>query len=342
MDSRLKTILLSTSALVGFTLVPEMASADPVSASIIVSSAVSAAGTAIATGGIASVFTGATLANFAFYTASGFALNALAPKPQMPNINAMSSSTGKTTTQGTSPVGGYNISGISSAADHQIIYGQTKVGGVIVFKDVTDNNKFLHVVYALAGHECQSIDQVFLNGEQLTIDGSTNMVTAPSKYNGVVRVKKHLGDQTTGDTDLVSESADWTADHKLMNVTYLYIRYEFVADSFPNGEPNVTALVSGKKVFDVNNNQTVFSSNSALILRDYLTSSYGLGVPSGDIDDTAFATAQTVCDNNITLSGGGTQKRYTTNGNFTTNNNPRQILEKLTASMAGFIWYAQG
>ena len=50
MDSRLKTILLSTSALVGFTFVPEMASADPVSASIIVSSAVSAAGTAIATG----------------------------------------------------------------------------------------------------------------------------------------------------------------------------------------------------------------------------------------------------------------------------------------------------
>ena len=340
MDSRLKTILLSTSALVGFTLVPEMASADPVTASIIVSSAVSAATTAVATS--TAIFSLQTLGTFAFYTASGFALNALAPKPQMPNINGLSSSTGKTTTQGTSSVGGYNISGISSAADHQIIYGQTKVGGVIVFKDVTDNNKFLHVVYALAGHECQSIDQVYLNGEQLTIDGSTNMVTAPSKYNGVVRVKKHLGDQTTGDTDLVSESADWTSDHKLMNVTYLYIRYEFVADSFPNGEPSVTALVSGKKVFDVNNNQTVFSSNSALILRDYLTSSYGLGVPSGDVDDTAFATAQTVCDDNITLSGGGTQKRYTTNGNFTTNNNPRQILEKLTASMAGFIWYAQG
>ena len=42
------------------------------------------------------------------------------------------------------------------------------------------------------------------------------------------------------------------------------------------------------------------------------------------------------------MSGGGTQKRYTTNGNFTTNNNPRQVIEKLTASMAGIIWYAQG
>ena len=42
------------------------------------------------------------------------------------------------------------------------------------------------------------------------------------------------------------------------------------------------------------------------------------------------------------MSGGGTQKRYTTNGNFTTNNNPSQVIEKLTASMAGIIWYAQG
>lgn len=339
MDRRLKTLLLSTSALVGFSLVPDTAFAGPAVVPIILSSAVSAVGTAIVTG--ATIFSAKTFATFAFYTASSFVLNALSPQPQMPNLSNLGSS-GGATSQGTSSVGGYNISGVASAADHQIIYGQTRVGGVIVFKDVTDNNKFLHVVYALAGHECQSIDKVFLNGEELTIDGSTNMVTAPSKFNGYVRVKKHLGDQTSGDTDLVSESTKWTADHKLQGITYLYIRYEFVADSFPNGEPVVQALVSGKKVFDINNNTTTFSSNSALILRDYLTSSYGLDVATADIDDTAFATAQTVCDNDITLSAGGTEKRYTTNGNFTTNNNPRQILEKLTASMAGIIWYAQG
>ena len=35
------------------------------------------------------------------------------------------------------------------------------------------------------------------------------------------------------------------------------------------------------------------------------------------------------------------QKRYTTNG-FITNVSPRSLIEKLTACMAGFIWYAQG
>ena len=143
MDSRLKTILLCTSALVGFTLSPEIANADPVSASIIVSSAISAAGTAIASSSIA-LFSMTTLKTFAFYTASGFVLNALQPKPSMPNLTGLGSSTGNTTTQGTASTGGYAVSGVASAADHQIIYGQTRVGGVVVFKDVSDNNKFLH------------------------------------------------------------------------------------------------------------------------------------------------------------------------------------------------------
>ena len=88
-----------------------------------------------------------------------------------------------------------------------------------------------------------------------------------------------------------------------------------------------------------------WSNNTALCLRDYLTSSYGLSIPTADIDDTAFGTAFTVCDQDVNLAaslGGGTQKRYTTDGAFTTNASPRSIIEKLTACMAGFLWYSQG
>ena len=65
MDSRLKKLLYTTSALVGFSLVPQIAHADPVSASIIISSAVSAAGTALMTTGV-SVFSYATLKHLHF------------------------------------------------------------------------------------------------------------------------------------------------------------------------------------------------------------------------------------------------------------------------------------
>ena len=155
MDSRLKRLLLTTSGLVGFVLVPEMASADPVSATILISSAVTAGVGAALTTTTLATFATAFATRFAIQATAGFVLNALQPKPNIPNFNGLGSSTGTATSQGTSQVGGYNVSGISSAADHQIIYGQTRVGGVIVFKDVTDNNKFLHVVYALAGHECE-------------------------------------------------------------------------------------------------------------------------------------------------------------------------------------------
>ena len=345
MEGGLKKFLLSTSALVGGVLCPVMAFADPVTTTILLSSAVSAGVGAVTAVGLSAGFSAIAYqfaTRFVINAVGGFVLNALQPKPRMPNINNLSS-TGGGTTQGTSSVGGYQISGVASAAEHQIIYGQTRVGGVIVFKDVTDSNQFLHVVYALAGHECQAIDKVYLNGEELTIDASTNMVTAPSKYAGNVRIKKHLGTDTTGDTDLVSESTKWTSDHKLREVTYIYARYKFVADSFPTGEPNLTALVSGKKVFNPQNSQTAFSSNSALCLRDYLTNTkYGLGVATTDVDDTLFGSAFNVCDDDITLAGGGTQKRYTVNGNFLTSASPRQIIETLTASMAGFLWYAQG
>ena len=280
--------------------------------------------------------------------ATNYILNALAPQPQIPNLNSLGSSNGGATSQGTTTVGGYNISGIASAADHQIIYGQTRVGGVIVFKEVTDNNKFLHVVYAMAGHICEEVSKIYLNGEELTIDGN-NFVTAPSKYvdgsDKFIRVKIHLGDQTTGDSDLVSESSKWTSDHKLRNITYIYVRYEFQADAFPNGEPSLTALIKGKKLYNVNTGATAWSDNTALVIRDYLTNSYGLSIPTADLDDTAFASAQTVCDTTVNLAaslGGGTQSKYTVNGALTTNVNPRTVLEKLVASMAGIMWYSQG
>ena len=163
MDSRLKKVLYTTSALVGCCFVPEVASAAPVTVSIVVSSAVSAGVGAATTVGFSagfSAFASAFATRFAIQATAGFVLNALQTKPNIPNFNGLGSSTGSATSQGTSQVGGYNISGISSAADHQIIYGQTRVGGVIVFKEVTDSNKFLHVVYALAGHECEEITTV--------------------------------------------------------------------------------------------------------------------------------------------------------------------------------------
>ena len=322
------TTFLTSAAIIA--LVPDQAHAAPVIVAAAISAAASTAAAYVAGTIVASAVAGYFATSFLISAGLQLAMNALAPKPRAAgNVQPGQSA--------------ILVSGTSALADHQIIYGRTKVGGVIVYKEATDNNKFLHIVTALAGHECQEIETVYLNDEALTLDGDGE-VTAPAKYAGYVRVNKHLGSTTqTADTDLIAESAGkWTSDHRLQGICYVYTRLEFNADAFPNGEPNITAIVKGKKVYNPNTGSTAWSSNAALCLRDYLTADYGLRSDSDEIDDTLLVTAANICDEDVTLSGGATEDRYTTNGAITTGAKPAETLDALLRCMGGMLWYAQG
>lgn len=302
--------------------------ADPVT--IAVAALASAAGTAaaVAVGSVAmSAAFGYFAMNFAISVGLSYISSALTPKPKQ--AGAFRTETG------------YQVAGIGPAQDHAVIYGQTRVGGVVVYKEATDNNKYLHLVVAIAGHECEEITSVYLNDEVLTLDVDGN-ATAPDKYNGYVRVIKHLGaaDQVADATLIAESDGLWTSDHRLQGICYAYIRLEFNADSFPNGEPAISFLVKGKKVYDPNTATTAWSDNAALCLRDYLVSDYGLN--TDDVDDTLFATAANICDETVALAAGGTEKRYTTNGSFTTGGQPKDVIDDLLRSMGGTIWYGQG
>lgn len=263
----------------------------------------------------------------------GAAMRALTPKPKLSSTQPR----------------GYTVNQRGSALDHQIVYGRARVGGVIVFTSTTGtNNKFLHQVIAYTGHEIEDFDEIYINDARVTgVDGSGNVtqITLPdgstsSRYNGFMRIKEHLGaSDQAADADLVAEVTDWTANHRLRGIAYLYIRYTFDADVFPNGVPEVTVTVKGKKVYDPRTATTAWSDNSALCLRDYLTSDYGLGEVAANIDDTLVSAAANVCDQTDTIAG---TARYTCNGNFTTGQTPDDIIGDLLTSMSGLLWYAQG
>ena len=224
-----------------------------------------------------------TMGTFLTNLALGAALKALTPKPSIGGIGGSNR--------------GYQTTSIGTALDHQIIYGKMRVGGARIYDEATgENNKYLHRIVAVAGHEIQSFDEIYINDEVVTLDGSGN-VTSPSKYNGKVRIKLHLGSPNqTADTFLVNESAHWTTEHRLRGIAYMYIRLAFDADVFPNGIPEITATISGKKVYDPRTSTTVWSDNPALCLRDYLTSSYGIAEETANIDDTLVTAAANVSD----------------------------------------------
>ena len=280
-------------------------------------------GAAVAAGTGAFIL-GSALSHFLVTTALGAALNALTPKPSFSGTNR-----------------GYQVTQNGSALDHQVLYGKAKVGGARVFDSTTGgSNKFLHRVLAFTGHEVESFDEIYINDELITLDSSGN-VTSPSRYDGKVRINKHLGatDQAA-DSDLVSEVDEWTNDHRLRGIAYLYVRLRYDADAFPNGVPEITATIKGKKVFDPRDGSTAWSDNPALCLRDYLTSTtYGLGEEDVNVDDDKVSTAANVCDRTDTPDG---STRYTCNGAFTTASTPYDNLSALLTSMGGLLWYAQG
>ena len=171
----------------------------------------------------------------------------------------------------------------------------------------------------------------------------SSVVTAPEKYVGKVRIKTYFGTTTqTADADLVSETSGltdgaWTTDHRLQGIAYIYVRFEYNEDSFPNGIPSLSAKIRGKKVFDPRTGTTAWSDNPALCIRDYLTSEYGLNQISDRIDDALVINAANVCDQ--TVEG---ERRYTCNGAFLTGVEPSSVVTDLLTSMGGLLWYGQG
>tara|TARA_Y100000114_G_scaffold53822_1_gene49140 strand:- start:1376 stop:4249 length:2874 start_codon:yes stop_codon:yes gene_type:complete len=260
------------------------------------------------------------------------ASQSLSPKPKLGDFVSFSSDASGRTQLVKQPI-----------TSRRAVYGQTRVSGPLAFMGTTNDDKFLHLVVLLASHEIQAVDAIFLNEDRIFI-GTGDLVTNPDRYQGKVKAQYRLG--TTDQAalpDMVSDIPEWTNEHRLQGIAYLYIRLEFDADAFPNGIPNISALIKGKKLYDPRTTNTSYSENAALAIRDYLTNgSYGFSAVAAEIDDTAFQTAANICDENVTLVGGSTQPRYECHGTIDSATAPRQILEGLLSSCGGIVTFTNG
>lgn len=278
-------------------------------------------GGAAAAIGSLSIFT-----SFLLRAALGVALYALSPKPKGQAAAAS----------------GYTITTTGSALDHPVIYGRVRAGGVRVY-DATSgaSNLTLHRVLAFAGHEIDAFETIYVNDEAVTVDASGN-VTAPARYVGLVRIHRALGsNDQEALSAMVTRAPGWTANHRLRGIAYLYVEMDYSTNAFPNGVPEITAVIRGKKVYDPRNGSTVWSDNSALCIRDYLASPYGLNCSDAEIDDVLFQSAANLCDE-VVVDGVTSQDRYTCDGTFTTAAAPVDVLSNLITSMGGLLWWAQG
>ena len=176
--------------------------------------------------------------------------------------------------------GGYNVNRRGAALHHQVVYGQTKVGGVVVFDDAhgtgglanTNSNKYLSRIIAYAGHEIESFEEVYLGGKYRLVFNGLNINYAQeinekgedvvgnttTKFNNYLQVRKITGGHTTSldGQSLSNFSDDWTSSHRLLGIAHLAIVFEYAEDVWDEGLPEVTALIKGKKVYDPRKDST--------------------------------------------------------------------------------------
>ena len=312
--------------------------AKAVKAAIIIAGIATGVGLALGLAGVATATF--TIGSFALTGASAYFATAFVTNLVLGAVSGALSKSSSTSGGVPSAI----VSGRNPVAPHSIIYGRTRVGGNIIYMEGTDENKYLHIVMVLAGHEIDAIEKIYFNDQEILFDG--NGAVSAGNYAGKVRIKYKLGDTSqTAFSDLVAESAGkWTSNHRLRGRPAVYIRLEFDQDKFSTGVPNITCLVRGKKVFNPITNTTIWSQNPALCLNDYLTSSqYGLGCDyATEIDVAALISSANICDENINLVAGGSEHTYELNGAISTSSTPESIINSMLTSMIGSAVWSGG
>ena len=230
-----------------------------------------------------------------------------------------------------------------------VVYGTRLVGGHRTFVGTTGtNNEYLHLVYALCEGEVEAIASIYINDTEIAVgdlDGSGNVNAGV--FNGLCRIKKYVGtDAQTADADLVSEVTDWTTNHRLRGVAYVYIRCKWDQDNRAFGSfPRIKAMVQGKKLYDPRDLSTAYSTNPALCLYDYLTDTrYGRGLPAADLDVTSFEDAADYCETQVTpyTAAGYTDDTFACNGVLDTGRTVLANIKPLLDSCRGWMPYLAG
>ncbi len=230
----------------------------------------------------------------------------------------------------------------SAVASKKTVYGETQVGGVMVYLDSSGaENEYAHMVIAMAPHEVEEIGDIYFD-DMLATD------YASDHY----RINKHLGaaDQVA-DADLIAECSGLDANFRLQGVAYIYVRFKYNRDIWVKGLPrNVKAVVKGKKIYDPRDtNQSAsdpttweWSDNWALVMRDFITGSHGMAAIDEEINEANIIAAANISDEQVIKHDGTYQPRYTVNGTVDSADKLADNRDALAAAAGGYAPWVEG
>lgn len=243
----------------------------------------------------------------------------------------------------------------SNVANLPVVYGRRLVGGTRVFVSTGGNNKneYMYIVLALSEGEIQAINSVYVNDKLMVgtpVSGKPYRKVTGGDYKDIIWYQTFTGtdDQTACTTlfnDIGSGPDDfWGANHRLRGVAYIAMVVKYHQDKGMTSIPEIRCEIQGRKVYDPRTETTVWTSNPALCLRDYLTNErFGKGLPDSAIDDEAFGAAATFCDSTVSsYTGGPSINTFSLNMILDTGNTLFDNTKRFLLAMRGIMPYSEG
>lgn len=227
---------------------------------------------------------------------------------------------------------------------------------------------FIDYIICVAAHKVASIDEIWFE-EKLAWSSATGV---SSTYSGYLTVATRT-EGTAANAITINAGTVWNASCRLTGCAYVYLRIKrtgntkktesplvqglpsritIIGEGAPLYDPRLDSTVPGGSGSHRANNQATWGTyagaddydNPALQLLWFLLGwkingklSVGCGVPPERIDMQSFITAANICDENITLAIGGTQKRYRTSGTASDADDRMEAINTFLACMNGTL-----
>ena len=202
--------------------------------------------------------------------------------------------------------------------------------------------------YSVSG---TTISGAALTGMTVSIDYTTVAGTP------FLRLRPHLGSVTeVADSVLMAAfPAKITALHQGKGIAYLYLTLVRDPSIFPSGVGNIKVRLRGKRLYDPRTATTAWSSNPALVLRDYLITY--VGAVSGDFDSATLNAAANECDAQVLSAGvpaasdfgvsaltrgSSNENRFSCDGVIELTQTPQSAIDAILSSMGGSMTWSEG
>jgi len=261
-----------------------------------------------------------------------------------------------------------NVS-LDPSTPRKVVFGTTAMPLDLRYHESSGTDQeYVDYIIAVAAHKVASITEIWFEEKQAwTLAGGVT-----GTYSGYLTVAVRT-EGTAGNYISINGGTKWGSSRRLTGCAYLHLRIKRTGNDKKAESPlvgglpsRVTVIGDGAPLYDPRKDSTVpggsgshratdqstwgaytnadDTDNPALQLLWWMLGweingklSVGCGIPYNRIDMASFITAANICDENVTLATGGTQKRYRTSGTASDSDDRSDIINNLLISMNGTL-----